>query len=115
MPKNAVNGHFDGCEDNVREIYETVKAAAREFGPVVEDPKKTSIHLNRRSAFAGVATRRRHLILTLKSISDIESTRIHKRQQASARRWYHEIKLEDTGQVDAELLGWLKDSYELSA
>ena len=28
-------------------------AALAEFGPFVEEPKKTSIHLNRKSAFAG--------------------------------------------------------------
>jgi len=88
--------------------------AARALGPVKQEPKKTSIHLVRRSAFAGVATQKEALILTLKSPTDIRSRRIKKREQASANRWYLEVRLDNPGQVDAELKGWLRKSIELS-
>ena len=54
---HTVEQHFDHRAPAVREIYETIVAASRKFGPVEEDPKKTSIHLNRESAFAGIRTR----------------------------------------------------------
>lgn len=111
---HTVTEHFVGRFPHVREIYDLVVAAAGEFGPVKEDPKKTSIHLNRRSAFAGVQTRREFLILTVKSRGNIDSPRITKREQASANRWHHEIKINSVNDIDGQLIGWLKDSYEIS-
>jgi hypothetical protein len=106
--------HFDGTSPGVRHIYDIIVAAAREFGPVVEDPKKTSIHLNRKSAFAGIQTRREFLILTVKSTSDIDSPRISKRERTSASRWHHEIKIATDDDIDSQVIGWLRESYRLS-
>ena len=72
----TVESHFDGKDPAVRATYLRLLEAARTLGPVAEDPKKTSIHLVRDTAFAGVATRRSSLILTLKSAKDIRSRRV---------------------------------------
>ena len=98
----------------MRQIYDHLLKHSRRFGPVVEDPKKTSIHLNNATAFAGVATRKNAIILTIKSDRDLDSPRIHKSEQTSARRFHHEVKLTAPADVDAELIGWLKDAYALS-
>src|SRR6266516_7693014 len=42
----------------VRAIYKRLLNTAKAIGPFTEDPKKTSIHLTRRTAFAGIATRK---------------------------------------------------------
>lgn len=117
MPTAAptVAQHFTGKAPAVRATYDRIVAEARKFGPVVEDPKKTSIHLNRRTAFAGIATRSAGLILTLKLAKDIPSARVRKREQVSANRWHLEIPLAAPAEVDAELLAWLRAAYELSA
>jgi len=111
---NSVETHFDGRSSVVKGIYDTIVAADRQFGPVDEDPKKTSIHLNRKTAFAAVKTRREFLILTIKATEDIESPRISKHEQTSPHRWHHEIKLTSVGDVDSQISGWLRDAYELS-
>ena len=98
----------------MRDIYGRLVAAAEQFGPVTQDPKKTSIHLVRKTAFAGVATRRDAIILTLKSASDIRSPRIIKREQASANRWHLEVKLTDPKQVDKQIAAWLERAIEIS-
>ena len=97
-----------------RAIYKRLLKAARTVGPFTEDPKKTSIHLTRKSAFAGVATRKDALQLTIKTASDIRSPRIVKREQASAHRWHLEVRLESPKEVDRELTSWLKDAMALS-
>lgn len=109
-----VADHFRDREPVLRDIYRRVLATGRMFGPVEEDPKKTSIHLNRKSAFAGMATRKSALIVTVKAEADINSPRIVKHLKASARRWYLDVRLESVEDVDAEFSGWLKKSYELS-
>ncbi len=111
---HTITEHFAGRSPHVREIYDLVLAAAGEFGPVEEDPKKTSIHLNRGSAFAGIATRRDSLILTIKATRAIDDERISKSEQVSANRWYHYIKISNPAEFDGRLIDWLKDSYEIS-
>jgi uncharacterized protein DUF5655 len=110
----SVELHFARTEPAVRATYRRVLDAARALGPVSVEAKKTSIHLVRRTAFAGVATRRAALILTLKSAADIRSPRIARREQASANRWHVEIRLERPEQVDRQLTKWLEAAYKLA-
>jgi len=110
----TVADHFKRSVPDVAATYAALVKAARALGPVREEPKQTSIHLVRASAFAGVATQRAALILTLKSGQDIRSHRIRKHEQASAHRWHLEIRLGGPAEVDAELRTWLAASYQLA-
>ena len=111
---HSVGEHFENRDSSVKETYKAILQTARKLGPVKEDPKKTSIHLVRKTAFAGIAARKTALILTLKSSSDITNKRIARREQASANRWHLEIKLDSPEQVDKEIVAWLKKAYELA-
>ena len=111
---HSVGEHFDDRDPSVRDIYNAILRTAKRLGPVTEDPKKTSIHLVRKTAFAGIATRKKALILTLKSDADVLHQRIARREQASANRWHLEIKLDAPEQVDKEIVAWLKKAYELA-
>ena len=62
---HSVEQHFEKKDATVRATYDALLRVARRFGEVVEEPKKTSIHLVAHSAFAGVATRRNKLVLTI--------------------------------------------------
>ena len=115
MSQFSVASHFAGKEPTTRKIYDRLLQTSEKFGAVIEDPKKTSIHLVNKTAFAGVATRKNAIVLTIKSDRKISSPRIHKTEQASARRFHHEVKLTSPAEVDKELTGWLKAAYELSA
>ena len=81
---------------------------------VVEEPKKTSIHLVRTTAFAGVATQKAALVLTLKSDRDVASTRLRKRERVSANRWHLEARLSGPNEVDSEVRTWLERAYLLA-
>lgn len=114
MGKPRVADHFVDRAPTLRAIYDRLLTTARRFGPVEEVPKKTSIHLNRTSAFAGVSLRKTGLIVTVKSESDVQSPRIVKHLKSSARRWYLDVRLESVQEVDAEFTRWLQQSYDLS-
>jgi hypothetical protein len=58
-----------------RAIYKQLLAAIKPIGPYREEIKKTSIHLVRKSAFAGVHPRSQHLLLTIKAEKSIRSPR----------------------------------------
>src|SRR5437588_12991369 len=72
----TVKSHFEGKDAAVRQIYDSLLKATGKFGPVAEEPKKTSIHLVNKTAFAGVATRKSAMVLTIKSDREISSPRI---------------------------------------
>lgn len=110
----TVAAHFERSHESVRAIYDRLLATVRAHGPVAKDVKKTSIHLVRRPAFAGVAVRRSAIILTVKSRSDIPHPRIMRREQVSANRWHLEVRLEAATQVDRQLASWLQAAYEMA-
>jgi hypothetical protein len=109
-----VKSHFQNKDKVVREIYDRLLSKVEQCGPVIEEPKKTSIHLVNRTAFAGVATRKAAINLTIKSDHELNSTRINRTEQVSTNRFHHEVKLTSPAEVDAELVAWLKAAYALS-
>src|SRR5437016_13918452 len=111
---NTIEQHFAGKEPHVRKIYDALLRASRAFGSFEEEPKKTSIHLARKSAFAGVATRKDAVILTIKAAGDINDPRVSKHERASANRWHLEVRLCEAKDVDAQLKRWLKEAFELA-
>ena len=94
-------------------LYEELLNAIAPFGAFEAEVKKTSIHLVRSSAFVGVHPRKQHLLVTIKAAAPIPSGRIVKTEQLSANRWHLDVKVAVAGDIDAELLGWLREAYAI--
>jgi Domain of unknown function (DUF5655) len=114
-PHAAAVGLFVGGDPEVLATYDRLLAVLRELGPFTEEPKKTSVHLVRATGFAGVHPRKRSLILNLRTDRPLESARIARVEQVSKNRYHNEIKLERPADVDADLVGWLREAYLLGA
>jgi len=114
MTEFSIAQHFESKDPVVKSIYERILKETRKFGKVVEEPKKTSIHLVNKSAFAGVATQKVALVLNIKSTSPIKHARIKKSEKVSASRYHQEIKLTSADEVDSVLIGWLQEAYSIS-
>ena len=114
MTQFTVSQHFVGKEPVVKSIYERILEETQKIGKVLEEPKKTSIHLVNKSAFAGIATQKAALVLNIKSASPITDVRIRKSEKISASRFHQEVKLTSPAEVDDLLIGWLKEAYLLS-
>jgi Domain of unknown function (DUF5655) len=110
----SVSEHFVNKDPAVRALYDQLVSLLRTFGPVEEDPKKTSIHLNHKSALAGVETRRDNFLLTIKSDHPIKSPRVEKVEKISSRRFYHKVRISSPRDFNEELKTWLKEAYLLS-
>jgi hypothetical protein len=110
----SLEDHFTDKDPLLRALYDQLLSVLQAFGLVTEDPKKTSIHLNRRSALAGVETRRDSLLLNIKSDHAIKSPRIEKAEQISAKRFHHKVRISSPRDFDEELQSWLKHAYLLS-
>ncbi len=96
----------------LRELYKQLVAAIKPLGPLREETK-TSVHLVRKSAFAGVHPRKERLNRTIKAAQPIRSPRIYRSEQVSKSRWHHEVKISSSQELDRELLSWLREAYDL--
>ena len=110
----SIDDHFVNKDPSVRTLYDQLLKTLNKFGPIEQDPKKTSIHINRNSALVGVETRKDCLLLTIKADHQIHNPRIEKFEQISARRFYHKVRIWSSNEFDAELYRWLKDAYTLA-
>ena len=111
---NSVAPLFEGKAPEVREAFDHLVTQLRSFGQVKVAPKQTSIHLEKNSGFAGVHPRKAYFNLEFRTDYKIDHPRITRIQQLSARRFEHTLRVEKASDIDEQLLGWLKDAYELS-
>lgn len=110
---NSGGNPLSSASPEAMRLYAALIAVVRTFGIYREEPKKTSIHLANKSAFIGVHFRRTYLILTLKSASRIDSSRVVKAEQVSKNRWHCEVKLAEHSEIDDALRGWIRAAYQL--
>ena len=109
----SVSRHFEGKESQVQEIYDRLIDELQKIGDIRESPKKSSIHLDHKTGFAGVYTRKSYILLHFRTDYPIESDRMEKQEQLSVRRFKHTIKLDDVSQIDSGLLKWFEDEKQL--
>jgi hypothetical protein len=107
--------HLQGKEAVVSIIYEKLIKELQKFGQLKIEPKKTSIHLGNRFGFAGVYTRSDYINLEVHLKHKLVSKRVSKVEQASPNRYHHTIRMSSPKDIDKELLGWLKEAYDLKA
>jgi Domain of unknown function (DUF5655) len=105
--------HLKDKEPVVSAIYKKLIDNLEKFGQLKIEPKKTSIHLGNRFGFAGVYTRSNYINLEVHLNYKLTGKRILKVEQASPNRFHHTIKLSSVKDIDTELLGWLKEAYDL--
>jgi len=110
----SIDDRFVNKDPSVRAIYDHLLKTLHTISPVEQDPRKTSIHINRKSALVGVETRKDYLLLTIKADQKIDNLRIEKFEQVSAHRFHHKVRITALKDNDAELKTWLNDAYRLA-
>lgn len=109
---DLVDAQYAGPKAALRPIYEAVVAAVRTFGDDVEvSPKKATVSLRRSKQFALVepaSAKRLQLGLNLKD------PRTTERLLASNGMCTHKVSITTLDEVDDEVLGWLRQAYDLA-
>ena len=113
--KFTINGHFIGKKEVLRQTYDELLRKLRMEGPLVENPRKTSIHLVRSTTLAGVTIKQDYLILTFKSDKSFENPRIKKSERMARNRYHLKMKLTAPSDINHEVVSWLSHAYALSA
>jgi len=114
-PDDLVSAQYAGEKAALRPMYESLIKAVSSFGKDVEiSPKKTCVSLRRSKQFALIqptTKTRLDVGLNLKGVPPAG------RLEASgsfSSMCTHRVRVETPSQVDAELIGWLKDAYARS-
>jgi hypothetical protein len=111
--EDLLGAQYAGAKAGLRPIYDALIAAITKFGGDVEvSPKKTYVSLRRSKQFAliqpSTATR-------VDVGINLKGTPAAGRLEASGSfnaMVSHRVRVESKGEVNAELIGWLKKAYE---
>ena len=107
---DLVEAQYAGPKAALRPLYDAVVSAVREFGDDVEvSPKKASVSLRRSKQFAlvePVSAKRLQLGINLKGAVPTD------RLKAATGMCTHKVSVTTIDEVDAELLGWLRQAYD---
>ncbi|HZS42544.1 MAG TPA: DUF5655 domain-containing protein [Polyangia bacterium] len=116
-PSELVDAQYSGERKKLRPIYEALLAAARKLGPDVKPmPCKTYVPLHRTKTFALIkptTAARVDLGLCLPKKTR-PAGRLAAAKNLGSDRVTHKIELSSPRDVDAEVLSWLKQAYEIA-
>lgn len=114
-PEASVDDHFAGKPAPLRKAFDKIVKALEKEGPLRVSAVASSIHLAAGSTFGGVRPQKEKMRVEFLYDADIDSPRIVKRERFSATRYALHVELREAGEVDAELVGWLRRAYRLRA
>ena len=100
-----------GARAALRPIHDAVMAAIAKFGPFEEAPKKAYVSLRRQKPFAmvGPATNTRVEVgLNMKGVPGTDGLL----ELPPGGMCQYKVKLSQPGDVDAQLLGWIRQAYD---
>jgi Domain of unknown function (DUF5655) len=99
----------------LQRTYAHLLKAARALGPVTEERGARSVLLRSRGGFLGVHPKRDCLDLQIVTDHVIRAARVTKVDPISARRFHVHVRIASEKEVDAQLMGWLREAYDLMA
>jgi Domain of unknown function (DUF5655) len=105
--------HFQGEPPEIRGVFEVLSAAIRALGPVRILPEKTRIAFQVRMSFAQVTPRRNWLAGHLVLARQLDNHRFRRIQTISPRNHVHVFRLTTLDRIDAELIAWVAEAYEV--
>ena len=109
---DLVDAQYAGSKVLLRPIYEGLVTAVREFGEDVEvAPKKTTVSLRRNKQFAVIEPASASRMQLGINLRDAEPT---ERLRAAGGMCTHRVDVRSIEEVDGELLGWMREAYELA-
>jgi len=103
--------HFKGKDRSIRALYNAVRRAVAECGPVTVIPEQTRIAFQVRMSFAQVTPRTRwldgHVVLARR----VPHPRFRRIDTISARNHVHHFRLMSLADIDADFRAWLREAY----
>jgi hypothetical protein len=109
-----IEDFFFGKSDDVRKLFNTLIERVLEFGEVQIRAGKWGITGRRLSTFLTVMIKKNHLTVIFLSEVPIDEFPVYQNYHHSGNRFSNSIKIESAEEIDEQLLGWLKQAWELA-
>jgi hypothetical protein len=103
---------FTRSEPNVRAVFDTLAARVGALGAVTVIPQKTRATFQSRVRFLSVYPRKSSLVAGIWLRAPRASPRFRKIEHLGSSNFVHEVLLSRPDDVDAELIGWVRDARE---
>jgi len=105
--------HLDKHTPEIVALFDCLISQIQEFGEFKIEAVKDAIMLRKSSAFVTIRIQKECLDISFKLDHHVEEFPVYKFLQLSRHRWFHALKIETEDEIDAQLLGWLKEAADL--
>jgi hypothetical protein len=105
---------FFGKGERTRQLYIALTDRVKVFGEVEIHAGKWGITIRRLSTFLSVLIEKNHLTLVFISLVPIDEFPVYQNYQHTSNRFSNSVKIESQDEIDDQLLGWLKQAWELA-
>lgn len=111
----ALKDLFARSDPDVLKLFRRFARMVRACGPVRMIPQKSRVVFQVRVRFAGCYPRKSHLICSVALPRRVESPRFIKITKYGAHFIGHQFRIHAEDELDAEVQGWLRESYLVGA
>jgi len=98
----------------LKKLYEKIVKEIKKFGEFREEPLPSAvIMLKTKSTFLAIRIKKDHLAVGffLDAIEDVPP--VSKYIQTSKNRWAHEVLVDQSEDINRQLINWIRRSYKL--
>jgi hypothetical protein len=99
---------------DVIDAYNKIKTILNDFGSIIYEVKKNSIHCIKNVAFVGLHPKKVMLDINIVLNRSLNGAFNSKTEQVSRNRFHNEIRILNQSQIDSDLIKVLKESYQIS-
>lgn len=110
---DLIEAQYAGAKAGLRPVYEALVEAVRGFGEDVElAPKNTYVSVRRSKQFAIIQPSTKTRVDVGLNLKGHPTTARLEASGSFNAMVSHRVRVESVGQVDKELIGWLREAYE---
>lgn len=109
-----VEEYFATGPPHERPVYDAVMAGLAGVGPVHVEPVSVGIFLKRSRTFAELRPMTKWVAVSFALERTLASARISRKVYDAGRTKYHVVNVRNPEEVDDELIGWLREAYDVS-
>lgn len=113
--ENFVDAQYEGKKAGLRPVYDALIAAIESFGDDVEiAPKRTYVSLRRKKQFGLIQPSTATRVDVGLNMKGVEPAGRLEKSGSFNSMVSHRVRLSDAADVDEELIGWLRQAYDMS-
>lgn len=112
-PDQVIDEIYTGPKAALRPIHDALMAAITKFGPFEIAPKKGYISLRGKKQFAMIGPATNSRVEVGLNMKDVKGT-VRLEAQKPGGMCQFKVKVTTAAEVDKELIGWIRQAYDLS-